>query len=182
MKKIISAISVVLAVITIPAHATVEHFDSAASALSDGFALSRHVWFQDPGRPFLQVWNDTKTITATDAFTFKSLDFNFDPWNGANRGTESSLNMVLRDAGNNELLNTWITIPTNREWITYSNTIFNVSTVSFLSAGRFWPSFDNLKYERQVSEVPEPATAALAGLGLLGFLAARRRQTKSRNA
>ena len=179
MKKITTAVFSLMAIAAVPAQATVEHFDSRASALSDGFTLSSNIWFHDTGRPYLELWDQPHSITSASAFTFESIDFNFAPWAGADRGTQAGLNMILRDAANNVLLNTSISIPSDNAWKTYANTVANVSTIFLQADGRFWPSFDNLNYEEQRTTVPEPATVSLSALGLLGLAAARRKRTKA---
>lgn len=182
MKRFFAALLASVAVFASPAHATVETFDTVASAAADGFHFSSNIYYQDAGTPYLEYWNQSHTITADTPFTFNSIDFNYYPWDGYVGGYGNTLNMTLLDSSNNQLLNTSINIPTSTDWITYSNTVANVSTIYFAPTNGFWPRFDNLTYNAQAAEVPEPTSVALLGLGLLGFVASRRKSAKNKNA
>jgi hypothetical protein len=182
MKKFSAALLTSVALFALPAHAAIETFDTAASAAANGFHLSSLILYAEAGTPYLESYDQAHSITADTPFTFNSIDFNYDPWNGYRDGRNSALNMILFDNTNNQLLNTSIQIPTSREWITYSNAVANVSTIYFAPTNGFWPRIDNLTYNVQAAEVPEPATVALFGLGLLGFAASRRKSANSKNA
>lgn len=181
MKKTLTQLCFSLAIagaVAAPAHAGVETFDSSASAAANGFALSSNIQFVDSGRPYLEYYDQGHTITATTPFTFNSIDFNYVPWNGYVGGNNTVLKMVLRDASNAVLLDASIGITPAQGWFTYTNTIANVSRIDFAPTGGFWPSFDNLRYNEAAADVPEPASIALFGLGILGYAASRRRRAK----
>lgn len=171
--KFLAAIAI--ACLSFSASASVVTFNAAPSTQGgtyDGFTLSSNIYFHDAGRPYLEYWSQAHTITANGTFTFNSIDFNYDPWQGYNGGSNSQLHIQFLGSTNNVLLDTIIGIPTNRSWLTYSNTVAGVHQIVFLATNGFWPSFDNLTY----NETPEPESIALLGLGLLGLLAARRKQ------
>lgn len=167
-----------IAAASLPAHASVETFDSATTASSHGFTLSSNILFSDPGRPYLEYWDQSHTITSSVAFTFNSIDLNYVPWTNFQAGSGDTIKMTLLDASNHVLLNTSIGITPGQGWLTYSNTIANVSSIYFAPTNGFWPSFDNLQYNVTASVVPEPSSIALIGLGLLGCAALRRKATK----
>lgn len=156
--------------------ASIETFDTAASAASNGFQLSSNIYYYNAGRPYLEMWNEAHTITATaGTFTFNSLDFNYYPDQVYTGGNGSNLNMVLKDINGSTLLDVNIAIPTDRSWITYSNNVTGVHEIYFAPTMGFWPSVDNLNYN-STAPVPVPAAAWLLGSGLLGLIGVARRK------
>ncbi len=171
--KFLAAIAI--ACVSFSAAATVETFNGASGTHGgtfNGFTVSSNTYFHDAGRPYLEYWDQSHSITAAGTFTFNSIDFNYDPWQNYNGGSNSQLHFQLLGSANQVLLDTSVAIPTDRSWLTYSNTVAGVHQVLFFATGGFWPSFDNLVY----NETPEPESLALLGLGLAGLLAARRKR------
>jgi hypothetical protein len=134
-------------------------------------------------RPMMEDYNTPHTITGSQPFTFNSIDFlhGFSQFVMQPDYPGTPLHMIMLDSANRVLLDESIFIP-KRDWFTYSNTVANVRTIYFEPTGSFWPYIDNLRYNDPAAHVPEPATVALIGLGLLGFTASRRKFSKSTNA
>lgn len=175
------ALSTAMAGYAAPANATVvETFDSAASASKDGFTLSSEILYNTPGRPYLEYNNQSHSITYTSNFTFESLDLNYWPWDSYSNGSGTTLTVEFLDSSGNLITEANITLQPNGSWFTYSNEIANVHEILFKATNGFWPSFDNLTYKPTVSNVPEPASMALLGIGMIGTgVMARRRRSNT---
>ncbi|HSD37119.1 MAG TPA: PEP-CTERM sorting domain-containing protein [Rhodocyclaceae bacterium] len=160
------------------AYATVESFNGAANqhgGTIDGFSLSSNSFFHTAGRPYLENWNQAHSITAAGTFNFNSIDFSYWPWDGYGGGNKTTLHMQLLGLANNLLLDAFIVLPTDGSWVTYSNFVEDVHTISFAATGGFWPSFDNLVYNAS-NEVPEPGSIALFGLALAALGVSRHKR------
>lgn len=110
--------------------------------------------------------NDSFSMVFAQTVSAASLGFR-------NNGTNNTLTALL----NGTVVETYTFGNTYNAYVTFSNLLFNeirFTEVNYTSGG--YLIFDNVAYVK--STVPEPASIALLGLGLVGMAFARRRSAK----
>lgn len=110
--------------------------------------------------------NDSFSMVFAQTVSAASLGF-------YNYGASNTLTALL----NGTVVETYTFGNTSNAYVTFSNLLFNeirFTEANYTSGG--YLTFDNVAYVK--STVPEPASIALLGLGLVGMAFARRRSAK----
>lgn len=154
-----------LSLLPVFANASIETFDTKATAEANGFLLGPNIGYVTPGRPFLdsqQTINHTITWVGggNDAFTFTSLWLNAYPADNYWIAEKDTLSVSLLGIGGDILLSTIFQFPqdpvygiVSQSWqvFTPASPVAGVHQI-VLSKGPmddsigYWPSFDNLNY------------------------------------
>ena len=108
--------------------------------------------------------------------TFNSGTFDFDGayFHQDNRNPNSTVNLFGLDASNNVLFSN--TITATSDWVYHSFNWTDITTFKWTSDPNSNINIDNFTFNSSPSQVPEPITLALFGLGLAGIGFSRKKK------
>lgn len=191
LKNIIAAS---IAAVALNANAGVLTFDTASTP--DVSLGGNMTWNgQGGGHLYMESWDTIDTINFSGSTFVNDFQMNYQPWEGYSRTPTSSdwlVNIGAYASDNSLLWSSFLDLSATANdwssWVTVTVNTANVAYLSFAPTGGgasmgytppgYWPSIDNLRIDEVAAPVPEPETYAmlLAGLGLMGGIARRRKQ------
>jgi len=181
----IMAIGLLSAFATLSNAATLDFNDSANLGVSLGGDMR---WNSTGGgHLYNEGYYSNDYIYFSSATTVNSFEMNAMPWENYGGGNIGLIDINGLDSSSNVIWSATVDLTNYTDWSTWYTVDVNtvgISTLEFIAPGNdphnngFWPSVDNMVINESVSAVPEPSTYALmlGGLGLVGFMAARRRK------
>lgn len=198
LKSLIAAAGMVISVLAMPASAAVVTFESQAAFRcdftnqSDGgldFAHNFAACFYSPSSPAdfptaplstvmgIGFSDITVTKTGGGVFSLQSVDLAFGPFNHNSLTSDTTLVTGFLQGGGT--VSSLLTI--DYSFDTYVLDWSNLTSVVFgeLQNSSEYLAFDNVAFDIDNNQVPEPTSLALLGLGLVGLASMRRKQKTS---